>query len=330
MRMLDALARKSLDRPPVWFMRQAGRYLPEYRELRRLHSFAEATHTPEIAAEITLQPVRRFGLDAAIVFSDIMTPLEAMGVPVEFTPGPSLSPLSLEDVSRLPELDLDRVRFVMETLALARAELPDDVALIGFCGAPFTLMAYLLEGGGSKDFMAVRSAAARNPKLAAEALHGLARSMQRYLEAQIAAGADVVQVFDSWAGLVSERTFLDTVGPAAAATLEGLTAPTIFFAPDASHLLDHFPTVRATGYGVDWRLPLPVAWDRIGRSHPGQGSLDPAVLLTDPETVQREVTALLDTVRGAAGHIFNLGHGIHRASPIENVSAMVAAAKEAS
>jgi len=328
MRMLDALAVMSLKRPPVWFMRQAGRYLPEYRDLRGRYSFHEATHSPAIAAEITLQPIRRFGLDAAVVFSDIMTPLEAMGIEIEFTPGPTLAPLTLEDVLRLPELAVDAVGFAIDTLQRVRADLPDDVALIGFCGAPFTLMAYLMEGGGSKDFMAVRSAFAAAPELAAEALTGLARSMGRYLEAQITAGADIVQVFDSWAGLVSRDTFADLVGPAAQATLDGLVAPTIYFAPDAAHLLDHFPIVGATGYGVDWRQPLCSAWDRIGRDHPIQGNLDPAVLLTDPTRVTQATAELLESVGGAPGHIFNLGHGIHQSTPIENVAAMVAAVKE--
>ncbi|MEN8113424.1 MAG: uroporphyrinogen decarboxylase [Actinomycetota bacterium] len=328
MRVLDALALRPVDRPPVWFMRQAGRYLPEYRDLRSRHSFQEAVHTPEIAAEITLQPIRRFGLDAAIVFSDIMTPLEAMGVTVEFTPGPELSRHGLADVMALADIDLGAVDFVFETLRRVRAELPRDVALIGFSGAPFTLLAYLMEGGGSKDFMRVRGALASDPVLAADVLMKLAESMHSYLAAQIEAGADVVQVFDSWAGLVSRDTYADVVAPAARRVVDGLEAPAIYFAPGSAHLLDLFPAVGAAGYGVDWRQPIGAAWDRIGRDRAIQGNLDPAVLLTDPSSVESAVGAVLRDAGGSPGHIFNLGHGIHRSTPVDNVAAMVQAVKE--
>ncbi|MFH1105409.1 MAG: uroporphyrinogen decarboxylase [Actinomycetota bacterium] len=325
--MLDALAMRPLERPPLWFMRQAGRYLPEYREVRNRHSFQEAVHTPALATEITLQPIRRFDLDGAVLFSDIMTPLEAMGVEVEFAPGPTLSPRSLAEVAGLPDLDPGSVDFVFETLRRVRAEVPPEVAVIGFCGAPFTLMAYLMEGSGSKEFVAVRSALAGQPDLAATALGGLARSMRRYLQLQIEAGADVVQIFDSWVGLVDRGTFADLVAPAVRTTVDGLAAPTIYFAPHAAHLLDLLPATGAVGYGVDWRQPIGHAWDRIGRSHPIQGNLDPAVLLTDPATVERAVAAILGEAGGAPGHIFNLGHGILPSSPIENVAAMVAAVR---
>jgi uroporphyrinogen decarboxylase len=327
MRLLDALALLPTDRPPVWFMRQAGRYLPEYRELRTRFEFREAVATPEVAAEITLQPVRRFALDAAIVFADIMTPLEAMGVAIEFDPGPKLEPMPLAAVASLPDIDLDRVPPVTETLRLVRDALPSDVGLIGFAGAPFTLLAYLLEGGGSKDFMAVRRALLADPVAAAAALDRLADAMRHYLGAQIAAGADAVQLFDSWAGLTGRETFANLVAPSAGKVLAELGAPSIYFAPHGPHLLELFTEVGAVGYGVDWRLPLDEAWDRIGRSHPIQGNLDPALLQTDPDAVRRGVAAVLDAAAGAPGHIFNLGHGIHRTTPVENVAAMVSAVK---
>jgi uroporphyrinogen decarboxylase len=325
MRMLDALARRPVDRPPVWLMRQAGRYLPEYREFRSRHGFQESVRTPELATEITLQPIRRFGLDAAVMFSDIMTPLEGMGVAVDFAPGPQLAAHTLTDVLALAEIDLGTVEFVFETVRRIRKEAPRDVAVIGFCGAPFTLLAYLMEGGGSKEFMGVRAGLAGDPGLAADALGMLAASMRTYLAAQIAAGADVVQIFDSWAGLTSRTTFVDLVAPAAHRTIAGLDAPTVYFAPGSDHLLDLFPSVGATAYGVDWRRPIGEAWDRIGRHHPIQGNLDPSVLLTDPETVRAAVRAILDDVAGAPGHIVNLGHGVHRSTPVENVAAMVEA-----
>jgi uroporphyrinogen decarboxylase len=325
--MLDALQLRPLDRPPIWFMRQAGRYLPEYRELRARYSFQEAAHTPELATEITLQPIRRFGLDAAVMFSDIMTPLEGMGVAVDFAPGPQLEPHSLADVLALRDIDLERVGFVFETVLSIRKEVHPDVAVIGFCGGPFTLLAYLMEGGGSKDFMAVRSAIAGNPALADEVLDKLAAAMCAYLDAQIDAGADAVQIFDSWAGLVPRETFADVVAPAVRNSLQSLRAPSIYFAPGADHLHDLFPTVGATGYAVDWRRPIGETWDRIGRHHPIQGNLDPAVLLTEPSTVRSAVETILRETQGSPGHIFNLGHGIHRSTPVENVTAMVETVK---
>lgn len=323
MRLLQALRRQPLDRPPIWFMRQAGRYLPEYMELRQRHTFQEAVHTPGVAAEITLQPVRRFDLDAAIIFSDIMTPLEAMGLAVEFDPGPKLEAMTLRDVARLPDFEPNRVDFVAEAIDQVRSDLPDGVALIGFAGAPITLLAYLLEGGGSKEFMALRSAIKTDPALATEALCKLGRAMSAYLQLQIDAGANTVQLFDSWAGILSVDDFVDFALPAARAALEYQTVPTIYFAPHGPQLLPHFGGVGATAYGVDWRLPLGEAWKLVGEEHPIQGNLDPAVLLTNPARVRSAVAGVLAESAGRPGHIFNLGHGINRHSPVENVAAMV-------
>jgi uroporphyrinogen decarboxylase len=308
-------------------MRQAGRYLPEYMELRAGHSFQEAVHDPAVAAEITLQPIRRFELDAAIIFSDIMTPLEAMGVTVEFAPGPQLAPMTIEQVARLPEFEPDKVDFVAEAIAKVRSELPAGVALIGFAGAPTTLLAYLLEGGGSKEFMALRSTLHRQPTVATEALLKVGRAMSAYLQMQVKAGADVVQLFDSWAGILSANDFVDLAVPPAMAALEYQTVPTIYFAPHGPHLLPHFDGVGATAYGVDWRLPLAEAWQRVGVSHPIQGNLDPAILLTDPERIRKAVAGVLEEAGGRPGHIFNLGHGIHRDTPLDNVAAMVASVR---
>ena len=320
-RLLAALDRQSLDRPPVWFMRQAGRYLPEYRELRSRHSFDEAMRTPALAAEITLQPLRRFALDAAIVFADIMTPFDAMGVPIEFAPGPKLSPLSLGQVGELGDLDLARVDFLGETIEKVGAALPHDVALIGFAGGPATLLAYLLEGGGSQHFPRFRRAFHADDPTAA--LDVLARAMRFYLELQIEAGARVVQLFDTWAGLLSRQQFGEWALPAAREALAGLEVPTIYFAPAATHLLDLLPLIGATGYGVDWRLPLGEYWNRLGDDQVIQGNLDPALLLSDPETVRAGTRLVLEEAAGRPGHVFNLGHGVLPDTPLENVQAMV-------
>ena len=322
--LVDALRLSPLPRPPVWIMRQAGRYLPEYRELRERHTFKEAVSTPEVAAELTLQPIRRFGMDGAVIFADIMTPLEAMGVEMTFDPGPTLRPYTLREVLELPDLDMDRVGFIVETIRLVGTEVPSETAVIGFAGAPVTLLAYLLAGGASKEFLAMRVALRADPTAAAAALEKLAREMRSYLGMQIEAGAHVVQLFDTWAGLVDLATFEKLAVPAARASLGGLDAPTIYFAPGSAHTLDLQAKVGATGYGVDWRIPIVEAWARLGEVAV-QGNLDPAVLLTDPETIAFEVEALLNQVAGRPGHIMNLGHGIDRHTPPENVTAFIEA-----
>ena len=321
MRLIRALRQESLDRPPIWFMRQAGRYLPEYRQLRSRFSFDKAMRTPAVAAEITLQPVRRFPLDAAIVFSDIMTPLTAMGVGIEFDPGPKLTPLSLDQVARLGVLDPDQVDFVGETIATVRAALDREVTMIGFAGGPATLLAYLLEGGGSQQFPNFRRALHCDDP--SEALTVLARAMRTYLTSQIEAGAEVVQLFDSWAGLLSREQFERWAMPAARDALLGLSAPTIYFAPGAAHLLESFHQIGATAYGVDWRLPLGEAWRRLGERHAIQGNLDPSVLLCGPATVRAATIRLLEGTGGRPGHVFNLGHGVLPDTPLASVEAMV-------
>jgi uroporphyrinogen decarboxylase len=320
-RLLAALDHQPLDRPPIWFMRQAGRYLPEYRELRATHTFEEAMRTPEIAAEITLQPLRRFPLDAAIVFSDIMTPLMGMGVGIQFRPGPRLAAMTVDQVADLDPLDPATVGFVGATIERVKAAVTTDVAVIGFAGGPITLLTYLLEGGRSKQFPRFR--AGLHEARIEEALSVLATSMNVYLESQIEAGADVVQLFDSWAGRLSKSRFRRLAVPAARDALDGLFVPTIYFVPGGSHLLEALPEVGASGYGVDWRLPLDEAWRRVGEDRVIQGNLDPGVLLSTPSVVQGAVDQVLTEAAGRPGHIFNLGHGILPETPLQNVETMV-------
>lgn len=324
--LVEALYRRPLARPPVWIMRQAGRYLAEYRALRSRHSFQEAVSTPELAAEITLQPIRRFGFDAAIIFADIMTPLEAMGVEVTFDPGPRLNPWTLTEVASLGALDPERVEFVAETIRRVKKEVPDTTAVIGFAGAPVTLLAYLIEGGGSKEFMGFRSALRREPQVAKAALENLAEAMNAYLRLQVEAGADAVQLFDTWAGLLDRRHYARMAVPCARSALDSLGVPRIYFAPGASHTLDLQPAIGAEGFGVDWRLPIDEAWDRLGEVA-AQGNLDPAVLLSDPETIRASVRDVLDRVDHRPGHIFNLGHGINRRTPPEHVEILLEEAR---
>lgn len=327
MLLLDALSRVPVPRPPVWIMRQAGRYLPEYRALRERYGFREAVSNPKVAAEIALQPLGRFALDAAIIFQDIMTPLEGIGVQVDYDPGPRLAPMSLEEVAALPDLELARVSFVMETIRLVRAEAPADVAVIGFAGAPLTLLAYLLDGGGTRDFMAVRTALHRSPRLSVEALERMAQMTHAYLGAQIDAGADVVQLFDSWVGLLPRRHIARFALPAALHARESLRAPVIYYAPGTAHVLDLLPAAGADCYGVDWRLPLGEAWRQLGWERAIQGNLDPAVLRSEPARVRTAVQEVIEQAAGRPGHVFNLGRGIHPDTPPEHVAALVEAVR---
>ena len=320
MRMLAALRGEPLDRPPVWMMRQAGRYLPEYRELRARHSFTEAMRSPEVAAEITLQPLRRFELDGAIVFADIMTPLAAMGVDVEFAPGPRLVPLSIEKVARLPELEPAKIDYVAEAIARVRSALEPEIALIGFAGAPLTLLAYLLEGGGSQQWPGFR--AGLHGSVVEEAVAVLGRAMGSYLSMQIAAGADLVQIFDTWAGLLPVERFVAVGVPTLSEIVSSVAAPSIYFAPGGGHLLEMLPVIGCAAIGVDWRQPMSALWERLPPRTVLQGNLDPAVLLTEPAAVRRATARVLaDADR--PGHIFNLGHGVLPGTPVENVAAMV-------
>ena len=324
--LIEALDLRPLPHPPVWVMRQAGRYLPEYRAVRERHSFQEVVATPELAAEVTIQPIRRFGMDGAVIFADIMTPLEAMGVELTFDPGPKLAPLTLAEVAALPPLEPERVAHVAETIRLVSKEVPGYTAVIGFSGAPVTLLAYLLEGGGSKDFMSMRAALRSEPELAARALDSLGRSMNTYLRVQAEAGADMVQLFDTWAGLLDRDGFSAHALPAARTSLVDVSCPTTYFAPGAGHTLDLQQGIGSTAIGIDWRIPISEAFSRL----PGkaiQGNLDPAVLRSDPEVIRGEVGRMMSEAGGRAGHIANLGHGIDRRTPPENVAAFVEAVR---
>lgn len=327
--LVAALLRQSVERTPVWVMRQAGRHLPEYRELRRGATFQESVSDPEIAAEITLQPIRRYGMDGAVIFADIMTPLEAMGVEVEFSPGPVLRPHTLDEVVALPAFDPARGGFVGETIRRVRAAVSDETAVIGFCGSPITLLAYLLEGGGSKDFMAMRSALRSQPEKSRLALSAIATAMHDYLGMQISAGADAVQVFDSWVGVLPRDEVSRFAVPAARDVVAGLNAPTIYFGPHAPHAVDLFGGVGATAYGIDWRTSLTDARALLG-DVALQGNLDPAVLFAGREVIAGEVGRIVGEMSGVPGHVFNLGHGIDRNTDPASVSAMVEAVRAAS
>ena len=327
---LDAARGRTPDRTPIWVMRQAGRYLPEYRKIREGIDFLSLTRTPELAAEVTLQPIRRFGMDAAILFSDIMTPLEGMGVPIEFQGGPVLpEPIaSAADVSRVHALEPEEgVPFVLETVRRCVAELPDEVPLIGFCGAPFTLLCYLVEGRGSKDFIKARAFLRSEPAAARDLLDRLADGMATYLRAQAEAGARALMIFDSWIGLLSAEAFAELERPALdriVAALRPLDVPLIYFPNQGAHLLGAVRGLDVDVMEIDWRRPLTAADADLEGRYTLQGNLDPAALFAPPALLDAEVDRVLaEGRRLTRGHIFNLGHGIDRRTDPDQLARVV-------
>ena len=314
-------------------MRQAGRYLPEYREVRKRLKFLELCEDVPSAIEVTLQPFRRFAMDGIVIFSDILIPLPPMGIPIRLDEGGPQLPEPVRtaaDVEKLHGFDpTEKTAFVLEIHGGLKREIHDEAAVIGFCGAPWTLATYAIEGGGSKSFPAVKTMMHREPKLLETLLAKLADACGDYLAAQIHAGADVVQVFDTWAGELSRADYDRFARPATERLLAKLPrrgeVPVIFFASGSSHLIDSFAKMPVDVISVDWKLPL----DEARRRAPDkalQGNVDPGVLLGTPEGVTQAVLAARRAA-GPVGHVVNLGHGILPPTPPENVAAFVAAAR---
>jgi len=327
---LRACRREPTPFTPVWLMRQAGRYMPEYRALRARHGFLELCKQPEAAAEVTLQPVERLGVDAAILFADILLPVEPLGVGLEFTrgEGPHIArPVrAAADVTRLPAVDVaDALGYVFETVRQVRKALGDRLPLIGFAGAPFTLASYLIEGGASRDFLHTK----RFMRAERAAWHALLARIAAvtgdYLAGQIAAGADAVQLFDSWVGTLAPDDYREFVLPHTRAVFAGLPAgvPTIHFGTGTAALLPLMKEAGGTVIGLDWRVELGSTWARLGHDVAVQGNLDPAVLLAAPADIRAGAGAILAQAGGRAGHVFNLGHGVHAETPVEHVRALI-------
>jgi uroporphyrinogen decarboxylase len=313
---LAACRRQPVPHRPIWIMRQAGRYLPEYRALRAKVDFEALTRTPELAAEVTLQPLRRFALDAAILFSDIMTPLQGMGVELAFEPAPVVrEPIRSEaQIAALPELVPARdVPFVLESIRHVRAGLPRGVPLIGFAGAPFTLLCYLVCGKPSKEFAAARAFLYAQPQAAERLLGRLADAMAQYLAAQAGAGAQALMLFESWAGLLAPREYTRFALPAVrrtAAALRRLGVPLIYYVNQGSALMPAVADLDVDVIGVDWRSNLSDVRAVLGPGKAVQGNLDPAALFASPAELERHADAVLSEAGSVPGHIFNLGHGI--------------------
>jgi uroporphyrinogen decarboxylase len=312
--LVRALRREQVERTPVWFMRQAGRSLPEYRVLRERHSFFELAGTPELCAEVTLQPVRRHDVDAAVLFADIMTPVLGMGVDVELVEGvgPVIdSPIrTLADVERLRVPDADEAFGpVLEAVRLVRAGLPPEKAVVGFCGGPFTVAGYLVEGRPSRELPRTKQLMLAEPEVWEALMAKLADTFAAYVQAKARAGADAIQVFDSWVGTLSVDQYRAHVRPWSAQIFAGSTVPTIHFGTGATHLLAELAEAGGDALGLDWRVPLNESWALVpGRAV--QGNLDPAVLLCPWKVVEQQADDVLARAGGRPGHIFNLGHGV--------------------
>jgi uroporphyrinogen decarboxylase len=329
-RFLSACQRKKLDAPPAWVMRQAGRYLPEYRELRAKHEFLEMVHTPALAAEVTLQPVRRFDMDAAVIFSDILVPCEAMGMQVEFREheGPVLEPRvrTRKDVDRLKDFDaVKNTSFVGDAIRAVRKELGMEKAIIGFCGAPWTTASYMVEGRTTKNFEHAKTLLYGDPATFEQLCTRLVDNLAPYLAMQVRAGADAVQVFDTWGGhldaAIYRRRILPHVQRLVAETKK-LGVPVILYVNGASQLLEVLVDSGADVIGIDWRVSIADAIKRIGSKVALQGNLDPGVLFAPKQIVAGETRRVLDDFAAQKGFIFNLGSGILPGTPIESMEAI--------
>ncbi|MHB8732416.1 MAG: uroporphyrinogen decarboxylase [bacterium] len=327
---LRACHRLPVPYTPVWAMRQAGRILPEYRRIRERMSLLQLARTPDAAAEVTVLPVDRLGVDAAILFADILLVVEPFGVGLDYAKGegPVIArPLrTRDDVARLPDVDPeDAVPFVFEAVRAARRALAGRVPLIGFAGAPFTVASYLIEGGPSRNFLRTKRLMWSDPGTWTALMDRLSALTARYLRGQIAAGAEAVQLFDSWAGCLAPDAYRRSVLPYSRAVLAALPpeVPAIHFGTGTAGLLEAMRDAGGHVIGLDWRIDLGAAWTRLGRGVGVQGNLDPAVLLSTPAEIKRGVAGVLDAAAGRPGHVFNLGHGVLPETPWENLRAMV-------
>jgi uroporphyrinogen decarboxylase len=316
--LVRAARREAVERTPVWFMRQAGRSLPEYRAIRERHAFFEINESAELTAEVTLQPVRRHNVDAAVMFADIMTPVVAMGLDVELVEG--VGPVVREPVRSLAAVEKLRVPEPEETLApildaigIVRRELAPEQAVVGFFGGPFTVAGYLVEGKPSREFAVTKTLMYAEPAVWRALLDRLADTFAAYAVAQARAGADVVQLFDSWVGCLSPADYGEFVAPWSERVLDALRkegVPTIHFGTGTATLLAEMAATGGDVIGLDWRIPLDVGWTAVGENHGVQGNLDPAVLLGPWERIDACVRDVLALAGGRPGHIFNLGHGV--------------------
>jgi uroporphyrinogen decarboxylase len=328
--LLRACRRQPTEYTPIWLMRQAGRYMKEYRTLRKKYSFLEMCKNPEIATQVTLQPIKKFRLDAAIIFSDILIPLEPMGVEFEFAKGEGPvfhHPVrEIKDVEKLRLIEPEEeVPFLMKTIRMVRQELEGKIPLIGFCGAPFTLASYIIEGGYSKNYILTKGMMYQNRPAWDALMVKISDVLIRYLNGQIHAGVQAAQLFDSWAGCLSPTDYEEYVLPYSKRVIHGIDkgVPLIHFATSNATLLELMKQAGGDVIGLDWRVDIGEAWARIGYDVGVQGNLDPVLLFGPVDLIKKEVKRILDRVGGRPGHIFNLGHGILPNTPVDHVAALI-------
>jgi uroporphyrinogen decarboxylase len=328
-RFVKACRSQSVDRTPVWFMRQAGRYMAEYRAVRKQYSLIEICKTPEIAAGVTITAAEALGVDAAIIFADLLLPLEVMGLPFHFSPGegPVIEkPLrDKQDVARLRTDRASDLGYVSESVGLVCKHFGARLPVIGFCGAPFTLASYMIEGGGSKNYLHTKKMMYSSPAVWDQLLGKLIAVVAEYALEQVRAGADALQVFDSWVGCLSVEDYRRYVLPRTTELVNRLQAsgvPVIYFGTDSATLLRSMKQTGAEVIGLDWRIPLDEGWRSIGYDRAVQGNLDPVLLFADWKELRSRAHDILQRAGGRAGHIFNLGHGILPETPVENVKAL--------
>ena len=327
---IQACHRQPTEYTPIWLMRQAGRYMKEYRALRRKYSFLEMCKTPELAAKVTLLPVEQLNVDAAIIFSDILIPLEPMGIELEFAS--QEGPVFRHPIREMKQIQTLRsfqpeegVPFLMEAIRIVRRELDGKMPLIGFSGAPFTLASYLIEGGHSKNYVLTKGFMYQNRAAWDALMERLCEVVIRYLNAQVSAGVQALQLFDSWVGCLSPHDYEEYVLPYSKKVIDGVdkSVPLIHFATSSATLLEKMKRAGGEVIGVDWRVDLGDAWAQLGYDVAVQGNLDPVVLLSSPELIEREAKRILSRVEGRPGHIFNLGHGILPNTPVDHVVSLI-------
>jgi len=325
-----ACLRKPVDRTPVWFLRQAGRYMQEYRDVRKHHSLVEICKKPELAAEVTITAAEKLGVDAAIIFADLLLPLEPMGLDFEFAAGEGPvvhHPLrTAEDVLALRTDRADALAYVAQAIEKVAGHFRDRLGVIGFCGAPYTLASYMIEGGGSRNYIETKKMMYRDRIAWSSLLDKLVTVLTEYCLLQVQAGADVIQIFDSWVGSLSLSDYREYAFEASKRLVRAVQAmgvPVIYFGVETAGLLAQMAQTGADVIGLDWRQPLNEGWRSVGATHAVQGNLDPITLFAPLEILEMRVKEVLRSAGGRAGHIFNLGHGIVPTTPVENVQAVV-------
>jgi uroporphyrinogen decarboxylase len=334
-RFIRACLRKPVDRTPVWFLRQAGRYMQEYRDVRKHHTLVEICKKPELAAEVTITAAEKLGVDAAIIFADLLLPLEPMGLDLEFLAGEGPvvhQPVrSAEDVRALRIDRASELAYVALAIEKVAAHFRDRLGVIGFCGAPYTLASYMIEGGGSRNYIHTKQLMYRDPIAWCSLLDKLVTVLTEYCRLQVQAGADVIQIFDSWVGSLSlsdYRAYAFEASKRLVQAVQAMGVPVIYFGVETAGLLAQMAATGADVIGLDWRQPLDEGWRAVGDVHAVQGNLDPITLFAPPDVLEQRVKEILRAAGGRAGHIFNLGHGIVPGTPVKNVQAVVKIVRE--